>query len=118
MRFSWPTCVYPGGEDCLPYDGSPIPDCLMADNLYSLYYYPHSTSKKNKFLVTSTCFGLQTVVDFGNVELDWTTATWPACMNVLTVVIRTIHSAMASGLSFLIPVSSFQRDQCATGQNI
>ena len=40
----------PGGQDCLPYDGSVVPDCskYFDPPMRAPYYHEHSTSKKKK----------------------------------------------------------------------
>ena len=40
----------PGNEDCLPYDGSVVPDCskYFGTLLKEPYYHEHSTSKKKE----------------------------------------------------------------------
>ena len=46
VRSTWPTTNIPG-EDCLPYDGSEVPDCseYIDPDHYLPYYHEHSQSK-------------------------------------------------------------------------
>ena len=43
---TWPTDVVPG-NDCLPYDGSKVPDCtqFVDPDHYIPYYHEHSSSE-------------------------------------------------------------------------
>ena len=44
---TWPDDIYPG-ENCLPYDGSKVPDCseYIDPNHYIPYYHEHSQSRE------------------------------------------------------------------------
>ena len=46
MRSTWPDNIFPG-EECLPYDGSKVPDCskFVDPVLKQPYYHEHSSSK-------------------------------------------------------------------------
>ena len=46
VRSTWPEGIFPG-EECLPYDGSKVPDCseYIDPNHYVPYYHEHSASK-------------------------------------------------------------------------
>ena len=49
---TWPTDVVPG-DDCLPYDGSKVPDCtqFVDPDHYIPYYHEHSSSEISYFLI-------------------------------------------------------------------
>ena len=46
VRSTWPPTIFPV-DDCLPYDGSEVPDCseYIDPNHYVPYYHEHSASK-------------------------------------------------------------------------
>ena len=52
MRSTWPDNIFPG-EECLPYDGSKVPDCskFVDPVLKQPYYHEHSSSKARLFCI-------------------------------------------------------------------
>ena len=49
---TWPDDIYPG-ENCLPYDGSKVPDCseFVDPILKQPFYHQHSSSKPTSLFV-------------------------------------------------------------------
>ena len=48
VRSTWPGDIFPG-ENCLPYDGSKVPDCseYVKPPHFEPYYHEHSFSKNS-----------------------------------------------------------------------
>ena len=80
-RSTWPEDFIPG-EDCLPYDGSKVPDCrdFIGDTLIRRpYYHEHFSSKPTQFCHRSLA---QTAVGSGSADQT----TRPAYMSAPTAV--------------------------------
>ena len=48
VRSTWPEGIFPG-QNCLPYDGSKVPDCseYVKPPHFEPYYHEHSFSKNS-----------------------------------------------------------------------
>ena len=68
VRSTWPDGIFPG-ENCLPYDGSKVPDCseYIDPNHYIPYYHEHSQSKKSGQLQYIIAYPTQTAAVSGSV---------------------------------------------------
>ena len=68
VRSTWPDGIFPG-ENCLPYDGSKVPDCseYIDPNHYIPYYHEHSQSKKSGHLKYIIAYPTQTAAVSGSV---------------------------------------------------